>query len=168
MTVMRFLGAATALALVVALPGCSGGTTAASASAEAWTATIALSIKSANGVHRFQVETAKTEEQQQRGLMFRTDIPRDGGMLFAPYPPTGGPPREASFWMKNTPSPLDIIFIRADGSIAHIAENTTPFSETPVPSGEPVSAVLELKGGRSAELGIADDDMVSWPGGPKP
>jgi uncharacterized membrane protein (UPF0127 family) len=117
-------------------------------------------------LHDFQVETAKTDAEQQRGLMYRTDIPRDGGMLFAPYPPSG-PPREASFWMKNTPSPLDIIFIRADGSIAHIAENTTPFSETPVPSGEPVAAVLELKGGRAAELGIAEDDIVSWPGSPR-
>ena len=166
MVLARFLGAAAALALVGGLPACSGGTAAASASAEARTATIAVSVKSANGIHRFEVETAKTEGQQQRGLMFRTDIPRDGGMLFAPYPPSG-PPKEASFWMKNTPSPLDIIFIRADGSIAHIAENTTPFSETPVPSGEPVAAVLELRGGRSAELGIAEDDIVSWPGGPK-
>lgn len=165
MRLTRWIGAATALALTVALPACSGGTAAASASTEARTATITVTIKSANGVHAFQVETAKTEGEQQRGLMYRTDIPKDGGMLFAPYPPSG-PPREASFWMKNTPSPLDIIFIRADGSIAHIAENTTPFSEAPIPSGEPIAAVLELRGGRAAELGIADDDVVSWPGGP--
>jgi hypothetical protein len=166
MTVGRFLGAATVVALIIALPACSGGSAAASASAEARAATIKVTVKSANGLHDFQVETAKTDAEQQRGLMYRTDIPRDGGMLFAPYPPSG-PPREASFWMKNTPSPLDIIFIRADGSIAHIAENTTPFSETPVPSGEPVAAVLELKGGRAAELGIAEDDIVSWPGSPR-
>lgn len=166
MKFVKLLGATTALTLMAILPACSGGTAAASASAEARNATIAVSIKSANGVHIFQVETAKTEEQQQRGLMYRTDIPRDGGMLFAPYPPSG-PPREASFWMKNTPSPLDIIFIRADGSIAHIAENTTPFSESPIPSGEPVAAVLELRGGRAAELGIAEDDVVTWEGGPK-
>ncbi len=94
--------------------------------------------------------------------MFRTDIGKDGGMLFSPYPGDGGPPREASFWMKNTPTPLDIIFIRPDGTIATIAENTVPFSETPVPSGEPVSAVLEILGGRAAELGIAPGDKVSW------
>ncbi len=122
---------------------------------------VAVTIKSANGTHRFSVEAAKTEADQQRGLMFRTDIAKDGGMLFAPYPPSG-PPREASFWMKNTPSPLDIIFIRADRTIAHIAENTTPFSETQVESGEPVAAVLELRGGRAAELGINEDDLVSW------
>ncbi len=66
--------------------------------------------------------------------------------------------------MKNTPSPLDIIFIRADGTIATIAENTVPFSETPIPSGEPVAAVLEINGGRSAELGIAEGDKVTWTG----
>jgi uncharacterized protein len=94
--------------------------------------------------------------------MFRTDIARDGGMLFAPYPPEGGAPREASFWMKNTPTPLDIVFIRPDGTIATIAENTVPFSEAPVRSGEPVSAVLEILGGRAAELGIAPGDRVTW------
>jgi hypothetical protein len=85
-------------------------------------------------------------------------------MLFWPYPPGGGAPRAASFWMKNTPTPLDIVFIRADGTIARIAENTIPFSETQVPSGEPVAAVLELVGGRAAELGIAEGDRVTWPG----
>jgi uncharacterized membrane protein (UPF0127 family) len=83
-------------------------------------------------------------------------------MLFAPYLADGGGPSEASFWMKDTPSPLDIIFIRADGTIAHIAENTVPFSEAPVASGEPVAAVLEINGGKSAELGIAVGDKVSW------
>ena len=85
--------------------------------------------------------------------MFRTDLKHDGGMLFTPYPADGGPPREASFWMKNTPTPLDIIFIRADGTIARIAENTVPFCETPVASGEPVRAVLEILGGRAADWG---------------
>jgi uncharacterized membrane protein (UPF0127 family) len=66
--------------------------------------------------------------------------------------------------MKNTPSPLDIIFIRADGTIAHIAENTVPFSETPIPSGEPVAAVLEINGGRARDLGIVEGDLVTWPG----
>lgn len=110
----------------------------------------------------FKVEVARTVEAQRRGLMFRTDIPADGGMLFAPYPPEGGGPRAASFWMKDTPSPLDILFIRADGTIATIAENTTPFSQEPIPSGEPVAAVLEINGGRAAELGIAPGDTVRW------
>jgi hypothetical protein len=96
--------------------------------------------------------------------MFRTNIPADGGMIFTPYPANGTGPREASFWMKNTPSALDIIFIRPDGTIARIAENVVPYSETPVKSGEPVSAVLEINGGRAAELGIAPGDKVRWMG----
>ncbi len=157
------MGVAALALLLVAMAGCDG--TDSAASTVATPATIALTIRSANGPHPFTVETAKTEEDQQRGLMFRTDIPKDGGMLFAPYPPSG-PPREANFWMKNTPRPLDIVFIRPDGTIARIAENTVPQSETPIPSGEPVSAVLEIRGGRSLDLGIAEGDRVSWAGQP--
>jgi uncharacterized membrane protein (UPF0127 family) len=155
-----------AVAAMLALSGCTGGNAAQSASNEAAEAqTIPVTITStATGAHTFQVEVAKTAAEQERGLMFRTDIPQDGGMLFWPYPAGGGAPREASFWMKNTPSPLDIIYIRPDHTIARIAENTTPYSTTPIMSGEPVSAVLELRGGRTAELGISEDDTVSWPG----
>lgn len=132
----------------------SGNTTAA-------VRTMTVTVASKNGAHAFQVEQAKTADEQERGLMYRMEIADNGGMLFWPYPPDG-PPREASFWMKNTPSALDIIFIRADGTIAHIAENAVPFDETPLPSGEPVGAVLEIKGGRAAALGIAEGDKVSW------
>ena len=100
---------------------------------------------------------ARTKEEQTRGLMFRTSLPADGGMLF-PFPK----PRIASFWMKNTLIPLDMFFIRADGSIANIAANTVPYSEEPVPSDGPVAAVLEIAGGRSAELGIKPGDKVEW------
>jgi len=154
------------LALLLApLGGCHGRDAPAAANQPAPAAAVTVTIASANGNHVFTVETARTAAQQERGLMYRTDIPDDGGMLFAPYPPDGGPPREANFWMKNTPSPLDIIFIRADHSIARIAENAVPFDETPIPSGEPVAAVLELKGGRTSALGIAEGDKVSWTGG---
>lgn len=95
--------------------------------------------------------------------MYRTAIPRDGGMLFWPYPPAGGAPRFANFWMKNTPSALDIVFVRADGTIARVAENAVPFDETALSSREPVGAVLEIPGGRAAELGIAEGDKVEWP-----
>ena len=122
-----------------------------------------VTVTSANGAHRFAVEVAADAASQARGLMYRTDIPRDGGMLFAPYPPEGGPPKVASFWMKNTPSPLDILFIRADGVVARIAENATPFSEDAILSNEPVAAALEIPGGRAAELGIAEGDRASWP-----
>ncbi|QNE33063.1 DUF192 domain-containing protein [Sphingomonas sp. NBWT7] len=159
---MRFHGLA-AIALLLGASACTGRDAAASAGNEAAPAALTpVTITSATGRHVFKVEMARTQPQQQRGLMYRTNIPADGGMLFSPYPPEGGPPREASFWMKNTPSPLDIIFIRADGTIARIAENTVPFSEAQVPSGEPVAAVLEINGGRAAELGIAEGDKVSW------
>ncbi|MBX3592939.1 MAG: DUF192 domain-containing protein [Sphingomonas sp.] len=121
-----------------------------------------VTIDTGAAKHVFKVEVARTPAQQQQGLMFRTAIPADAGMLFSPYPAEGGGPREASFWMKDTPSPLDIIFIRADGTIAHIAENTVPFSTDPVRSGEPVAAVLEINGGKAAELGISPGDKVSW------
>jgi uncharacterized membrane protein (UPF0127 family) len=161
---MMFRNLAVALALTtLSLGACTSSDGAASAAKEA-VRTIPLTITSSNGAHDFVVEVARTSAEQERGLMYRTNIPKDGGMIFAPYPPEGGGPREATFWMKNTPSPLDIIFIRADGSIAHIAENAVPFSEDKIPSGEPIAAVLELNGGRAAELGIAEDDKVTWPG----
>ena len=125
-------------------------------------ALLPVTITSANGAHVFQVERATTAAEQARGLMYRTDLKPDRGMLFAPYPAGGGGPREANFWMKNTPSPLDIVYIRADKTIARIAENTVPFSEAPIPSGEPVAAVLEIMGGRAGELGIAEGDRVEW------
>jgi uncharacterized membrane protein (UPF0127 family) len=124
--------------------------------------TIPVRIVGAGGEHVFQAEVAETQAEQARGLMYRTDLVANSAMLFAPYPPGGGEPRETSFWMKNTPTSLDILFIRPDGTIARIAENTVPFSEAPVPSGEPVSAVLELRGGRVSELGIGEGDRVSW------
>ena len=103
------------LALCAALAGCTTGD--ASGNSAVTVRTITVTIASTNGAHAFQVEQAKTAAEQERGLMYRTDLADNGGMLFWPYPPEG-PPREANFWMKNTPSALDIIFIRADGTIA--------------------------------------------------
>ena len=71
-------------------------------------------------------------------------------------------PRPAGFWMRNTLIPLDMLFIRPDGTIARIAPNTVPMSEELVGVEEPVTAVLELRGGRAAELGIQAGDRVSW------
>lgn len=149
-----------ALGAALLLPGCAAGEGDKAAQTQPQRATV--TIESGGARHVFKVDVASTPEAQKQGLMFRTGIPADGGMLFAPYPPEGGAPREASFWMKDTPSPLDIIFIRADGTIATIAENTVPFSEDPVRSGEPVAAVLEINGGRAAELGISPGDRVRW------
>jgi len=117
---------------------------------------VPLTITSTNGVHRFTVEIARTPEQQQHGMMFRTSMAPDRGMLF-PY----DEPREVAFWMKNTLIPLDIIFIRFDRTIARIT-TAVPRSEALVPSGEPVVAVLEIPGGRAAELGISEGDRVEW------
>lgn len=149
----------TCLILVVslALGGCGGAYDATAARTM-----IPLTIDGAGGRHAFRVELARTTAEQREGLMFRGTLPDDGGMLFAPYPADGGPPRAASFWMKDTPSPLDIVFIRPDRTIASIAENTPPFSQSPVGSTEPVVAVLELRGGRAVELGIEEGDKVSW------
>jgi len=163
--IARKLATAFALMLLALPAACTSEGNAASASEKTAPKIIPLTIKGSNGTHSFKVETAKTAKEQEVGLMYRTDIPKDGGMLFAPYPPGGGAPKMASFWMKNTPSPLDIIFIRADGTIARIAENTVPFSETPIPSGEPVGAVLEIGGGRALDLGIAEGDTVTWSAG---
>lgn len=149
-----------AIGAALLLPGCTASE--GDATSQAKDARVTVTVESGAARHIFKVDLARTPEQQKQGLMFRTNIPADGGMLFAPYPPEGGGPREASFWMKDTPSPLDIIFIRADGTIATIAENTIPFSEDQVRSGEPVAAVLEINGGRAAELGISPGDKVRW------
>ena len=152
-----------ASSLLLALAACTPRAESESAGVAAnGSALVPVTVTSASGRHVFRVELAATPAAQQQGLMYRTDLKPDGGMLFRPYPAEGGPPREASFWMKNTPTPLDIVFIRPDGTIARIAENTVPFSEERVSSGEPVSAVLELIGGRTAELGIGEGDRVSW------
>ena len=89
--------------------------------------------------------------------MYRKSLGPAEGMIF-PY----DPPQDVGFWMKNTLIPLDMIFIRADGTIARIAANTVPHSLEPNVSGEPVAAVLEIRGGRAAELGIKPGDRVEW------
>lgn len=88
--------------------------------------------------------------------MFRRSLDADHGMLF-PY----NPPQDVAFWMKNTWIPLDIIFIRSDGTIARIT-HAQAMDLTPLPSGEPVAAVLEIGGGRAAQLGIKEGDTVRW------
>ena len=120
-------------------------------------AQVPLSIHSATGNHRFTVEVAATLDQQERGLMFRRSLAGDHGMIF-PYDPA----QLVGFWMKNTLIPLDMVFIRANGTIARIA-TAVPLSLDTVPSGEPIAAVLEIRGGRAAELGIRVGDKVDWP-----
>jgi uncharacterized membrane protein (UPF0127 family) len=116
-----------------------------------------LTIRTAAGqLHRFTVEVARAPEEQERGLMERQSLAPDRGMIF-PY----DPPKQASFWMKNTFIPLDMIFIRPDGSIGRI-ETAVPLNLEPVSSLEPIASVLEIPGGRAAERGIKAGDRVSW------
>ena len=116
----------------------------------------ALTIHSAKGAQKFLVDIAATPEQQETGLMFRHKLEPNEGMIF-PY----DPPATVAFWMKNTLIPLDIVFIRADGTIARITR-AKELDLTPLPSGEPIVAVLEIRAGRSDELGIREGDKVDW------
>lgn len=117
-----------------------------------------LTIVSGSKTHRFTVEVARSFEQQQTGMMNRNSLAPDRGMIF-PY----DQPRTVAFWMENTLIPLDIIFIAPGGKILRIEANAVPLSRDLVRSGGDVEAVLELAGGRAAELGIKDGDAVSWP-----
>ena len=153
MTVFRALAA-----LLLLLPAaCQAGNPDVTKAASGL-AVVPLDIRTAGGkTHAFKVEVARSESEQARGLMFRDKLAPNAGMIFPM-----SPPRPASFWMKNTVISLDLIFIRPDGSIARIAAEAIPYSLEPIDSGEPVSAVLEIAGGRAAELGISEGDKVNW------
>jgi len=115
-----------------------------------------LTIESASGgKFRFDIELAETMAQQAQGLMYREAMPADAGMLFI-YDSV----RPASFWMKNTLIPLDMLFIGPDGRIVNIHERAVPQSLDSVNSAGPVKAILELNGGMSARLGIRPGDLV--------
>jgi uncharacterized membrane protein (UPF0127 family) len=118
---------------------------------------IPLTVTHAGKRHAFRVEVARTAAEQAKGLMFRTRMGADEGMIFPM-----NPPRPASFWMRNTVIPLDIIFIGKDRRILNIAANAVPYSETPLPSAGEAIGVLELNGGRAAVLGIGPGDRVDW------
>jgi uncharacterized membrane protein (UPF0127 family) len=150
---------AVAVAIAVVLAACTAQpvqSEAPAGRAQTGLAQVPLTITSASGVHRFTVDVAATLEQQQRGLMFVKSLAPDRGMIF-PY----DPPQNVAFWMHNTLIPLDMIFIRADGTIARIA-TAKPLDDTPVPAGEAVAAVLEIAAGRAAQLGISPGDRVEW------
>ena len=153
-------------AVILALSACSpnaseaapGSTQAApSAHPVSGLTVIPLTVTSGDKVHVFKVEVARTAQQQARGLMFRTAMGADEGMLFPMDPPRG-----ASFWMRNTVISLDLIFVGVDGRISNIAANAVPYDESPLRSAGLVTAVLELNGGRAAELGLKAGDKVSW------
>lgn len=114
-----------------------------------------LAIVSGEKRHLFQVEVMRTPEQRARGLMHRNYMPADRGMLF-----DFQRVEPVAMWMQNTFISLDMLFIRADGTIARIAERTEPLSTRTIPSGEPVLSVLEINGGVSETLGIKPGDRV--------
>lgn len=117
-----------------------------------------LEIASKTGVHVFAVELAVTDQERERGLMFRRSVPEGQGMLF-----DFKHDQDVSFWMKNTYVSLDMIFIRGDGRILRIAENAEPESERLIPSGGPVRAVLEVVAGTAKKYGIEPGDRVASP-----
>ncbi|WMS41597.1 DUF192 domain-containing protein [Acuticoccus sp. MNP-M23] len=112
-------------------------------------------LVAASGVHDFTIEIADDPLERAQGLMYRQEMARDHGMLF-----DFGKEAPRSFWMKNTPLPLDIIFIKGDGTVVSIAANTTPFSTDPVPSEGPARFVFEVNGGVAAAIGLAPGDRL--------
>lgn len=149
----------------VLLAGCQGqaNDTAPAAAAtqsvhpESGLPVIVVTITHAGKAIPIRTELTRTPEEQAKGLMFRTALGPDEGMLF-----TFDPPKAASFWMKNTVIPLDLVFIGTDGRITNIAANAKPYDESPLKSVGLAKAVLELPGGRAAEQGIVAGDTVTW------
>lgn len=117
-----------------------------------------LLVETGSSQYRFEVEVADDPTERAEGLMYRQSLADNAGMLFL-YPK----PQPVEFWMKNTPLSLDIVFVRANGTIARIAADTTPMSEDLIPSNEPVVAVLEVKAGIMRQLGIAVGDRLRNP-----
>ncbi len=146
-----------ALGVIAMMPAMASARVAPHTHAVSGLPIIPLTIVSHHRSHRFAVELARTSEEQARGLMFRTAMRADEGMIFPM-----DPPRLASFWMRNTVLPLDIIYVGANGRILTIAARATPYSDAPIPSGGIVRGVLELNGGRAAALNIRVGDRVSW------
>ncbi len=113
-----------------------------------------LEIHSASATHQFEVWVADTEGRKTQGLMYVRYLPEDQGMLFTNCCD--------GIWMKNTYIPLDIVFVGTEGRIVKIAERARPFDLTTISAGQPVEAVVELKGGEAAQLKLKAGDRVSW------
>ena len=151
---MRILAAAF-IAATIALSGLSA---CAEDAPPAALPTETLIIETSRGSHVFSVELANTDETRQRGLMFREELALDAGMLF-----DFETPRIITMWMRNTPLPLDMIFISETGRVVHVAENTVPFSEAIVSSRYPALSVLEVNAGTAERIGIRTGDRVLHP-----
>ena len=118
---------------------------------------IPLTITQNGKTHRFRVEVARTSAEQAQGLMFRTELGPQDGMIFP-----SATPQFRSFWMRNTVIPLDLIFVGPDKRIINIIANAEPYSLDPLESAGPAIAVLELNGGRAAELCLKPGSRVEW------
>ena len=154
------------MAMLAALGGCSPAVSEAPGAVSAQPAelhpesrleVVTLFVHSGEKKRRFRVEMARSRFEQAKGLMFRTAMGPDEGMLF-PF----DKPRQASFWMRNTVIPLDLIFIGADRRILNVFDNAEPYSENQIISEGQAIAVLELNGGRAGQLGIKAGDRVEW------
>ena len=150
----RFLVAGT-LALGLALSACAKSSTPVD---EAGNPLEELKIVTASGEHAFWVEIADDDTERARGLMYRPPLADDRGMLFQ-FPA----PAEQAFWMQNTPSSLDILYIDPTGAIVSIAHHTTPYSESLIPSNGAANGVLELRAGRAEEIGAKAGDKIVHP-----
>ena len=115
-----------------------------------------LALVTDRGRFAFRVELADNDRTRETGLMCRTALAPDRGMLFD----FKRPEDNVAFWMHNTLIPLDIVFIRPDGRVLSIARNAHPLDDSPLPAGGPVRGVLELAGGRAAQLGLMPGDKV--------
>jgi uncharacterized membrane protein (UPF0127 family) len=150
---MRAAGVVVAILLV-----CAHWPAAGALAQDASPEIVQLTVEAGANTYRFAVEVADDGAERSQGLMFRERLADDAGMLFL-YPDE----RPRTFWMKNTPLPLDIIFIAADGRVVHVAADARPFDETLIPSIEPAQAALEIRGGLAAMLGIGPGALVTWP-----
>lgn len=117
--------------------------------------TESLEIVAGDTRHIFRVEVARSESERAKGLMFRTNLPEDSGMLF-----DFGADQIITMWMKNTPLSLDMVFIDAQGRIHRIESRTEPYSERVISSGVPVRAVLEIRGGEAEKRGLKPGQRV--------
>ena len=117
-----------------------------------------LEIDTASGPHVFQVEVMRSEQEREKGLMFRRFLPKERGMLF-----DFAVEQPVMMWMKNTYIPLDMVFMSHDGHVVGIARNAEPLSERIIPSGAPAAGVLELNGGEAETIGLKVGDVVRHP-----
>jgi uncharacterized membrane protein (UPF0127 family) len=115
-----------------------------------------LTLVTAKGRYKLRVEFAATERTREYGLMCRKAVAADRGMLFD----FKAPMQNIAFWMRNTLIPLDIVYIRPDGTVLSIAKNVPPLDETPVPAGGTIRGVLELGAGRADQIGLSPGDHV--------